>query len=112
MKEIRVCLYCRFAHEDQFVSKAQADLLKTYAQDAGWSIVGIFVDFRTGQTADRSGLEQVTQTIATGKANMVLVHSVTRIGRDRSFVESYVKLLSKYGAKLHCVKERLTLPER
>ena len=111
MKKVRVFIYCRVGRKDQLAQAGQVNALRAYTQMAGYEEVGLAAEYGVFHTADRPGLNRATQAIIDGNADMVLVHNICRFGRDRHMVQDYIGLLAKYGGKLCCLKEGLTLPE-
>ena len=81
MKKLRVALYCRVAHQDEFSLEAQANLLRHYAEEAGYTIVGVMAEYGSGLTLDRPALAEVTRAVCAGEVDAVLVKSISRIGR-------------------------------
>lgn len=111
MKKVRVFVYCRVGHKDQLAQEGQVNALRAYTKMAGYEEVGLATEYGIFHTADRPGLNRATQAVINGRADMVLVQGISRIGRDRSVVEGYIDLLARHGGKLCCLKEGLTLPE-
>ena len=56
-----------------------------------------------------SGVYKVTQAILDGEVDLVVVDSISRIGRDWGMTQSYIELLTQHKAKLLCVKEQLMI---
>ena len=54
-----------------------------------------------------SGVYKVTQAILDGEVDLVVVDSISRIGRDWGMTQSYIELLTQHKVKLLCVKEQL-----
>ena len=79
---MKAFLYCRVAHDDTFALEHQRFLLQLYAKRAGYTIIGAADEYGNGLALDRPGLEKVTQAVLAGNVDVVLVHSLTRIGRE------------------------------
>lgn len=109
---MRAFLYCRVAHDDGFSLDAQATALRCYAGQAGYTIVGASSEQGSGLTTDRPALREVKQAVLTGKVDVVLVQSISRIGRDRDMVQEYIDLLTKNKVQLLCIKERLVFGKK
>lgn len=107
MKEKRVVIYCRVARDEHFSLKAQAATLQNYARQAGYTIIGVVSDCGNGLSIDRPALNEVTQAVLDGRVDLVLVNSITRIGREWGLTKQYVNLLLQHKVKLICVKESL-----
>ena len=78
-----ITAYCRVAHDDSFALEHQRFLLQLYAKQAGYTIIGAADEYGSGLTLDRPALQKVTEAVVAGKVDVVLVHSLTRIGRDQ-----------------------------
>ena len=108
---MRVFLYYRVAHQDTFALEHQHFLLELYAKRAGYTIIGAADEYGTGLTLDRPALQKVTKAVVAGKVEMVLVHSLTRIGREWGMTQSYIDLLNRHKVKLLCIRDRLLFDE-
>lgn len=109
---MRVFVYCRVAHDDSFSLEAQAVQLRRIAAQAGYTIIGASAEQGSGLTLDRPGLEKVTQAVLAGEVDVVLVHSLTRIGREWGMTQSYIDQLIRHKVKLLCIKERCLFSEK
>lgn len=109
---MRAFLYCRVAHDDSFSLEAQAAQLRRYAEQAGYTIIGATAEQGNGLTFDRPGVEKVTQAVLAGKVDVVLVHSLTRIGREWGMTQSYIDQFTRHKVKLLCIKERCLFNEK
>lgn len=107
IKGSRAYLYCRVAHNDGFSLELQKEELLQFAEQAGFEIVGISVEYAGGTTLDRDGLNEISQAICSGKADIVLAKSISRIARDMQQFQEYIRFLNKNGAMLCCMQERL-----
>ena len=96
---MKAYIYCRVAHDDGFSLELQADELRRYAKQAGY----------TGVTLDLPALQEVTEAVLAGRVDVVLVNSLDRLGRDRSMTKQYIDLLTEHKVKLHCVRERMII---
>ena len=106
-KGSRAYLYCRVAHNDGFSLELQKEELSQFAKQAGLEIVGISAEYAGGRTLDRGGLNEVSQAICSGKADIVLVKSTSRIARDMQQFQEYIRFLSENGTTLCCMQEQL-----
>lgn len=107
MEKTRVFLYFRVAHDDGFSLEAQAATLRRYAEQAGYSIVGASSDRGSGMTLDRPALQEVTRAVLAGEVDLVLVQSITRIGREWGMTQGYIDLLAEHKVKLFCIRDQL-----
>ena len=85
---MRVFIYCRVARDDTFALEHQRFLLQLYAKRAGYTIIGAADEYGSGLTLDRPGMGKVTQAVLAGEVDVVLVHSLTRIGREWGMTQS------------------------
>ena len=108
---MRVFLYCRVAHQDTFALEHQRFLLELYAKRAGYTIISAADEYDTGLTLDRPALQKVTEAVVAGKVEMVLVHNLTRIGREWGMTQRYIDLLTRHKVKLLCIRDRLLFDE-
>ena len=106
---MRVFIYCRVARDDTFALEHQRFLLQLYAKRAGYTIIGAADEYGSGLTLDRPGMGKVTQA---GEVDVVLVHSLTRIGREWGMTQSYIDQLTRHKVKLLCIKERCLFSEK
>ena len=109
---MRVFFYCRVAHDGGFSLEAQGAELRRYAERAGYTIVGAADENGSGLTLDRPALQKVTQAVLAGEVDVVLVHSLTRIGREWGMTQSYIDQLTRRKVKLLCIKERCLFSEK
>ena len=108
---MRAFLYCRVAHDDSFALEHQRFLLQLYAKQAGYTIIGAADEYGSGLTLDRPALQKVTEAVVAGRVDVVLVHSLTRIGREWGMTQSYIDLLTRHKVKLLCIRDRLLFDE-
>lgn len=89
MKKVRCALYDRVSHEDQVLHgislAAQVDSLKSYANEKGYEIVGIYSD--EGLTArkklnKRSGFQALMNDVKQNKIDLILVTKLDRWFRN------------------------------
>ena len=108
---MRVYLYCRVAHDDSFCLEAQATTLRRYAEQAGYTIIGAACEHGNGLTLERPALQEVTRAVLAGEVDVVLVHSMTRIGREWGMTQCYIDLLARHKVMLLCIRDRLLFGE-
>ena len=104
---MRAFLYCRVANGDGRSLETQAAALRHYACRTGYTIVGASAEQGNGLTLNRPALHEVTQAVLTGKVDVVLVQSISRIGREWAMTQEYIDLLTRNRVQLVCVKEHL-----
>lgn len=83
MEQRSAWIYCRIdAPEDTHGAlKGQYERLEAYAAQMGFSVVGSSQDLGSGLNFDRPGLQAVLEAAKAGSFQVLLVYSVSRIGR-------------------------------
>ena len=99
---MRAFLYCRVAHDDSFALEHQRFLLQLYAKQAGYTIIDATDEYGSGLTLDRP---------VAGRVDAVLVHNLTRIGREWGMTQRYIDPLTRHKVKLLCIQDRLLFDE-
>ena len=105
---MKAYFYCRVAHDDSFSLEQQAAKLRRYAEQAGYTIVGVAAEHGSGLTLDRPALQELTEAVLAGKVDVVLVNSLDRLGRDWGMTKQYIDLLTEHKVKLLCLRERVS----
>ena len=77
-------IYCRIdAPEDTHGAlKNQRKQLMDYADQMGFEVVGCSEDMASGLEFDRSGLKRFLDAAGNGGIDILIVHDLSRIGRD------------------------------
>ena len=104
MEQKKVWIYCRVAHDgpdSAAVLAAQKNALEAYAKEHDFEIVGASSDMGSGLTMDRPGLLDFHTAAEDGKVDVLLIHSLTRLGRDTDKVTKYWHLLRDLGVSVH-----------
>lgn len=101
----RVVLYLRLSKEDldklspeerSESIKNQELMLRKYATEQGWEIVGVYDDEDfSGSDRDRPNFNKMIQECEKGNVDIVLVKTQSRFARDMELVEKYVHGLFK-----------------
>ena len=99
----------RFFSGVSFSLERQAEELRRYAEQAGYTIVGAAAEHGSGMTLDRPALQEVMEAVLAGKVDVVLISSLDRIGRDWGMTKQYIDLLTEHKVKLLCVRERMMI---
>lgn len=105
-------IYCRVNHPQDAngVMSLQYQQLKRFAEQEGFYVVGASEDYGSGRTLDRPGLQAIREAVCDGDIQILLVSSVSRIGRDAEQVGQFLSFLSEHGVQAHAIKEgELTL---
>lgn len=107
-------LYCRIdAPEDTHGAlKDQKEKLDGYARQMGFEVVGSSEDCGSGLNFDRTGLKEVLNAAKTGKMDVLIVHSVSRIGRDTTKTTDFIRQLNGCGLKVYSPLEGKISMER
>ena len=99
----------RFFSGVSFSLERQAEELRRYAEQAGYTIVGVAAEHGSGLTLDRPALQELTEAVLAGKVDAVLVNSLDRLGRDWGMTKQYIDLLTEHKVKLLCLRERMMI---
>ena len=91
------------------MAKKAKQKLRRYAEQAGYTIVGVAAEHGSGLTLDRPALQELTEAVLAGKVDVVLVNSLDRLGRDWGMTKQYIDLLTEHKVKLLCVRERVMI---
>lgn len=104
MEQKKAWIYCRVAHDgpnSTAVLAAQRNGLEAYAKEHNFEIVGASSDMGSGLTMDRPGLLDFHTAAEDGKVDVLLIHSITRLGRATDKVTKYWHLLRDLGVSVH-----------
>jgi len=96
-------IYCRIdAPEDVHGAlKGQYERLETYAAQMGFIVVGSSQDLGSGLSFNRSGLQSVLKAAKAGSFQVLLVDSVSRIGRDMSKTIEFMNTVMDCGVSIY-----------
>lgn len=102
MEQKNAWIYCRIdAPEDTHGAlKGQYGQLERYAEQMGFTVVGSSQDLGNGLNMERPGLLAVREAIKAQNAQVLLVSSVGRIGRDTTSTIDFIKTLTDSGARI------------
>jgi len=80
----RVWIYCRCANDDGDMSslKMQKESLRKYAEKKCLTVVGITTEIGSGCNFERNGLAEIEIAAAKGEYEILLIKSISRLGRD------------------------------
>lgn len=104
MEQKRAWIYCRIAHNGPVgteVLAAQRHSLDAYAKEHSLKIVGFSNDMGNGITMDRPGLLNFLATAENGAVDILLIHSLTRLGHNTDKLMKYWRLLCDLGVSIH-----------
>lgn len=77
---MRVAIYCRVSTSDQSCIRQERDL-RSYAQQAGYEVVGVYLETVSGTKHNRTQRNQVMALAQAHSIDAVLVTELTRWGR-------------------------------
>lgn len=95
----RVAIYCRVSSADQSCERQERDLL-TYAERAGFEVVGIWKEVASGARDDRAQRKQVMAIARSREIDAVLVTELTRWGRSTIDLVHTLQELQAWGVSL------------
>ena len=95
-------LYCRTAHPDMDALKLQKEPLIAYAEAHGFVVAGIATENGSGLDYSRPGLQEALAVVGDGKADILLVKSFCRLGRDMWKNDALLHWLNERGVELVC----------
>jgi DNA invertase Pin-like site-specific DNA recombinase len=100
-------IYCRIdAPEDTHGAlKGQYERLETYAAQMGFAVVGSSQDLGSGLNFERPGLQAVLESAKAGSFQILLVDSVSRIGRDMAKTVKVIQTISDCGISIYSPME-------
>lgn len=101
MEQKNAWIYCRIdAPEDvNGALKGQYEQLERYAAQMGFTVVGSSQDLGSGLDMNHSGLLTVREAIKDKDVQILLVASVSRIGRDATATMEFIHDLSSCGVR-------------
>ncbi len=102
-KAKRAWIYCYIdAPEDTHgVLKGQHEKLDSYASQLCLIVVGSSHDLGNALTLNRPGLVELMEATINEKIDVLIIDSITRIGRDTKQVLEFLHKLNGYGVKVY-----------
>lgn len=99
----RAWVYCRIdAPEDTHGAiKEQRKLLMDYAEQMGFTVVGSSEDLSSGLDYERPGLKRFAKAVETNRADVLVIHDISRIGRDTCQTMNYLEQLRQKGVAVY-----------
>lgn len=99
----RAWIYCRIdAPEDTHgILKTQKKELLSYAEQMGFEVIGSSDDLGNGLTPERPGLSECAEAAKAGKMDVLIVKSLSRIGRDTTGTLDFFRELNRRGVTLY-----------
>ena len=97
----KVAIYCRVARKDDGRIELQKEQLVQYAKGCGHNNVVIYADNgASGNGLNRPAFMQMDVDINAGAINLVIVQSITRIGRNVLEVSNWIDGLQRKGVEV------------
>ena len=103
MNTKRAWIYCRIdAPEDTHgVLKGQHERLDSYARQMCFTVVGSSHDLGSGLTLNRPGLKELMEAAKSGKMDLLMIDSISRISRDTKQMLEFFNELAGYGVTVY-----------
>ena len=108
MEQKRAWVYCRIAHDGPNSTElltAQRQGLASFARENDLEIVGFSDDIGSGLIMDRSGLKAFHAAAVNGEVDILVIHSLTRLGRDMEKITKYWNSLGDLGVSIQTIKD-------
>ena len=102
MENKRTWIYCRVAYPDAHALAVQQASLEAYAEASGFAVVGTTAEQASGLDFSRRGLAEVSGAVADGKIDLLLVANLSRLGRDVTDVDAYLRWLEDQFVEVVC----------
>lgn len=102
-RQLSAWLYCRIdAPEDVYgVLKKQKKELYDYADQKGFTVAGTSEDLSDGLTFDRPGWKNFMEAVTAGTVDVLLVYSLSCIGRDICRTMTCLEQLRQSGVAVY-----------
>lgn len=99
----RAWIYCRIdAPEDTHGTlKNQRKQLMNYTDQIGFKAVGSSEDTASGLESDRSGLKRFLDAAEKGEVDILIVHDLSRIGRNTCEAVEFLNRLEQMGVSVY-----------
>ena len=110
-RPMSVALYCRVAHADAEALDFQERILLNFAKTAGYesgkyNVHHIYRDNgESGTTLDRPAMNKLMSDIRDGRVDAVIVKDISRISRNHSQINEWLRLLRQHNVRLVSVTE-------
>ncbi len=87
--------------------EAQIQQLTHFAETKGYQIVGKTSEYATGTDIARPGLQEVANAVRAGQVDIVIVYSPSRISRQMTMTNKYIRFLHRHNVALLSVNDGL-----
>lgn len=81
--------------------KNQRQELMNYAEQMGFVVIGSSGDLANGLSLDRTGLKRFMEIAESGDIDVLLVHSMSCIGRDSGKTMAFLEMLAQAGVTVY-----------
>ncbi|MFL5993401.1 MAG: recombinase family protein [Streptomyces sp.] len=114
-KPIAVAAYMRVSTAEQrgkYGIPAQADAIRVFlGKRPTWRLAGSWEDpGESGSTDSRPGFDELLTEISVGRADVVVVHSLDRLGRTEAAIWRCIWQIEDAGAEVECCNQDLGEP--
>jgi len=105
-------VYCRVSSEEQandnhYSLENQEKRGRDYCKSKGWRVADIRKDVASGKDANRDGFQELTKTVSSGKADVVIVYRLDRLSRNVRDIYDFLDLIAKQDVALVSLCESL-----
>lgn len=104
----RAWIYCRVDHsgsESAELIAIQKLQVECYAREYGLEVTGFSNDIGSGLIIDRPGLRAFLDAVEDGNVDVLLLFSLTRLGRDMDQVTQFWQTLRGRDVRIYTVME-------
>lgn len=95
----KAAIYCRVSTADQSCDRQERDLL-SFAQKAGYEVIGTWKETASGAKNDRLQRRQVMALAQRREINAILVTELTRWGRSTADLQDTLTQLQSWGVSI------------
>lgn len=99
-REDCVWLYARTAAGEPDLLDLQIQILAEQAKQKGLTVVGTSQDAASGRSLDRPGLQEMLKAVREDKIGAVMVHDLSRLGRDWDILTHIFQELEQHQVSL------------
>lgn len=107
-RRIRAAIYARYSNDLQRPASIedQIRVCRAHAEQHGWEVVEIYSDAAlSGQTADRSGLQDMLDRTGDGAFDVILAEALDRLSRDQADTATIYKIATYEGVRIETLLE-------
>lgn len=100
-KKLHVAIYCRVNRDDDLALNCQQEDMRSVAEKHGYLHPMYYLDKgASGLNLERPALTRLQADVMAGYIDAVLVHALSRIGRNYTDVVTWMRWLESQGVKL------------